>query len=185
MNVGKRSLMFGAHQFLLHPVMLGVAWHRLYGWPRKEELLPLITAFVIHDWGYWFADDMDGVSGERHPEYGAGLMCQVYGKEWGEFCLLHSRFYARQLGREPSALCAADKLATALEPWWLYLPRVVASGEVWEYIAEARSGKYQAEVVIPSAGGSFWEQYRLLRAWHREMQRSTRQWVKNFTHWTD
>ena len=48
---------------------------------------------------------------------------------WGEFVYYHSRFLAKRHGRRPSRLCAADKLAVALEPWWLYLPRVIASGE--------------------------------------------------------
>ncbi|ULH18254.1 hypothetical protein MF271_22575 (plasmid) [Deinococcus sp. KNUC1210] len=31
----------------------------------------------------------------------------------------------------------------ASEPAWLYLPRVLGSGEVWEYLQEFAFGKYQ------------------------------------------
>ena len=36
-----------------------------------------------------------------------------------------------------SELCAPDKLATALYPWWLYLPLAWASGELGEYVENA------------------------------------------------
>lgn len=45
----------------------------------------------------------------------------------------------------PSKLCYADKLALALEPWWLYLPRVMLTGEIKEYMAGC-DGKYKGEV---------------------------------------
>ena len=69
---------------------------------------------------------------------------------WGCLSLLHSRFYARKFGLQPSRLCAADKLAMALEPWWLYLPRVIASGEIHEYMAASRAAALGRDSVLPS-----------------------------------
>ena len=35
MKVGTRSLLFGSHQFMLHPLFVAIAWRRLYGrWPH-------------------------------------------------------------------------------------------------------------------------------------------------------
>lgn len=55
-----------------------------------------------------------------------------------QFCLLHSRYYAKSIGSQPSRLCVADKLAIALTPAWLYLPMVNATGEIHEYMAHAQ-----------------------------------------------
>ena len=69
----------------------------------------------------------------------------VKGKEetaWYNFCLYHSRFYAKKDNVQPSKLCMADKLSIALEPYWLYLPRVIVSKEINEYMKDAEKGKY-------------------------------------------
>ena len=106
----------------------------------------LWIAFAVHDLGYWGKPNMDGPEGERHVLWGATLMRRLFGPEWGAFCLYHSRHWAKRDGRPYSLLCVADKLATALEPWWLYLPRVMASGELWEFMAAAgnREAAYPA-----------------------------------------
>jgi hypothetical protein len=49
--IGTRNLLYGAHQFALHPLFVTLAWRRLYGaWPRE---IPIWVAFVVHDGGYW------------------------------------------------------------------------------------------------------------------------------------
>lgn len=131
MKLGTRSLLFGAHQVLLHPLFLALAWHRLYGPPLDPRLW---AAFLVHDWGYWGKPNMDGPEGETHPELGGRIMACLFGEAWGDFTRLHSRTYAKLEGREPSPLAAADKLVLLLTPAWLYLPLVVLSGEVWEYL---------------------------------------------------
>ena len=50
--------------------------------------------------------------------------------EWRDLCLYHSRYYAKAAGVEVSKLCAADKRATSLEPYWRYMPRIWLSGEL-------------------------------------------------------
>lgn len=142
MRVGTKSVLFGAHQFILHPLFVVYAWWKLYGFPAD---LRLWVAFFVHDLGYWGLPNMDGPEGERHVEWGARLMARWFGTEWGYFCLYHSRFYAKRDDQHFSRLCVADKLAVAIEPWWLYLPRVIASGEVHEYMALAGKRKYAGE----------------------------------------
>lgn len=98
---------------------------------------------------------------------------------WRDLCLYHSRFYAKRDNKPHSRLCVADKLAVCLEPWWLYLPRVVLSGEVWEYLALAggkNGSKYTGErnskyVVQQIETGT-------LRGWHRGMTAYLREWVE-------
>lgn len=137
MRVGTKSLLFGVHQFALHPFFVARAWRELYGsWPRR---FPEWCAVVVHDWGYWGCPDMDGEIGKQHPVAGAAIMRKLFGEEWGVFCLTHSRSLAKLRGLEPSALCAADKLAFAFYPRWLYLLLARASGELTEYLRNADS----------------------------------------------
>jgi hypothetical protein len=166
----------------------------------------LWVAFFVHDLGHlvYNSPNMDGDAGERHVEWGAKVMAWLFdgvGRDgtprpgvhytgwvvlpggfwlghWGQFCLFHSRFTAKRAGRPFSPLCVADKLACALEPWWLYLPRVLASGEVWEYLALAGgkgNSKYKGEpngkyVTMQLETGT-------LRGWHRGMTAYLREWV--------
>jgi hypothetical protein len=60
--------------------------------------------------------------------------------QWGQFCLFHSRYYAKKAGAQPSKLCFADKLAFCLTPRWLYLPMVTLTGEIKEYLENAQTG---------------------------------------------
>ncbi len=163
MPMGRRSLLFGAHQFLIHPIFLAAAWVKLYGFntvkdPYVGEVSlanPLLwLSFIVHDWGYFFCTQMDDEIGEQHPNTGAIILYQLTGSwEWYDFVLFHSRFLAKRANKPYSLLCVADKLSVALEPSWLYLPRVKATGEIKEYMALAvdSQGKYKGEIPYPNS----------------------------------
>lgn len=129
MKVGTKSLLFGVHQFIWHPITVYMAWKHLYGRPTLKE----IVCIIIHDWGYWNSPNMDGEEGERHPEFAARLAGRFFGDQYYDLCLLHSRHYSRNIGKEPSKLCWADKLSMLYEPSWFYLFRARLSGELKEY----------------------------------------------------
>lgn len=123
MKIGTKSLLFGLHQFLLHPCFVLAGWMKLYGLPKWKELV----CIMIHDWGYWGCGDIDGDEGGLHSEWAAGKVVYYFDKsgralylEYYYLCLLHSRFYAQRVRSKPSKLCWADKLGTALMPWWLW-----------------------------------------------------------------
>src|SRR4051812_37617346 len=100
MRIGTKSVLFGAHCFFIHPFFVAAGWWKLYG-PTKifigrNESEPrairydravytsifdprLWIAFVIHDLGYFGKPNMDGDEGERHPEWGAGIMQRLFG----------------------------------------------------------------------------------------------------------
>jgi len=185
-TVGTRSVLYGAHCFLLHPWFVAWAWWRLYGFPWDPRLW---AAFAVHDLGYWGKPNMDGPEGEAHPALGAVIMARLFdGRRvvpvavggrllwlgnWGHFTLLHSRFLAKALRLQPSRLCIADKLAIALTPSWLYLPMVRATGELNEYMAHAKrhreahmDGSEAAEVTSINA-----------RSWHAGVQSYCRRWA--------
>lgn len=148
MKVGQRSLLFGVHQFIWHPITVLIAYWKLYGRPNWPE----IVCIFIHDWGYWFCANMDGPEGERHPEYAARLAGKWFGPRYYDLCLYHSRHYARTADALPSKLCWADKLSIAYEPWWFYLPRAWLSGELREYRQKAA----EAGFISQSAGHREW-----------------------------
>lgn len=134
MTVGTKSLLFGVHCFFIHPITVAIAWIKLFGFPFDPRIW---ISFIVHDWGYFGCTDMDGESGKYHPKVGADIMSALFGKEWGDFCLYHSRSVARSHNAKPSLLCIADKLAWSIEPYWLYLPRAKMSGELKEYMKSA------------------------------------------------
>lgn len=164
MRIGTKSLLYGAHCFFLHPWFVALAWCRLYGFPWDPRLW---VAFVVHDWGYWGKPNMDGPEGEQHPIAGALIMARLFGPAWGDFCLLHSRWFATRMNKRYSRLCVADKYAICLTPAWLYLPMVRATGELDEYMGLAREDKYQA----------MGHDHSTPRAWWRSVQGYLREWV--------
>jgi hypothetical protein len=175
-------------------VFVYAAWVKLYGWTLDPHV---ITACIVHDWGYWGCTNMDGPEGKEHPRIGARIMGELFDEpcvmcqdlrefglwqdcshitKWHDFTLYHSRSIAKQNGAEPSKLCAADKLASALMPWWLYVPLTILTGEIKEYMQYGKSAKL---------GGNIDEQtLHMLRSdrkktWCLGMQRFMRNWVNS------
>jgi hypothetical protein len=194
MKIGTRSVLFGAHQFLIHPLFLALAWWRLYGFPWNPRLW---VAFVIHDLGYWGKSNMDGEEGESHPLEPAILMSRWFDKytarpcktccrfesnacwddrTWGAFTLCHSRFVAKRLQREVSRLCVADKMATIMMPAWLYIALTTATGEIREYmdpkLHEPAGGKYAKECkILTGPFAWFYSMRHYMRGWINEHRR--------------
>jgi len=162
MRIGTRSVLYGAHCFFIHPWFVAWGWWKLYGFPWDPRLW---FAFFLHDIGYLGKPNMDGPEGEEHPRLGANIMYHLFGQEWWEFCMYHSRYFAKQHSKPFSRLCVADKLAICLEPSWLYLPRVIATGEVKEYMS---ANKVHREI-----GKS-----RSIREWHSKMIEYMLKWVE-------
>ena len=165
MRTGTKSVLFGVHQFLIHPVWVFLAWWRLYGFPFDPRLW---LAFFVHDLGYLGCAKMDDDKGEAHVLFGAKIMGELFGKEWFDLCQYHSRFWAAKHNTKPSRLCIADKLVTVLEPWWFYLPRAIATGEVKEYMHEAVNGKHRKEKICVASR----------KAWYLSIQSFLSKWVE-------
>lgn len=127
---GTKSLLFGVHMWWWHPFIVYLAWWKIKGcFPGWREF---VCAFV-HDWGYWGCEEMDAGKGDAHPELGAKIAGKLFGKKYHDFCLYHSRHYAKKFNATPSELCWADKFSINYERWWFYLPRAWLSGELFEY----------------------------------------------------
>ncbi len=182
MSIGTRSILFGTHQFAIHPWFVAWAWWRLHGFPWDPRLW---VAFFVHDLGYWGKPNMEGLEGERHPEFGARLMSRLFDSKrgvkpwvninrgagravligpWGQFSMYHSRYLAKRDDRLFSRLCVADKLAIALTPPWLYLSMARATGELEEYMAGQNSR-------TPAC-------LRSPQKWYHDVQRYCEGWVR-------
>ena len=131
MKVGTKSVVFGVHAILVHPFFVAWAWSRLYGFPWDPRLW---VSFLVHDLGYIGKADMEGPEGQQHVVLGGRIMGWLFGPEWRDFTLCHSRHWAERVGKKYSKLCLADKLAFVLTPAWLYLPMARLSGELYEYM---------------------------------------------------
>lgn len=156
MKIGSKSLLLGAHQFVIHPIMLFVAWCKLFGFPFDPRLW---IAFIVHDLGYWGKPNMDGEEGETHPELGGRLMNFLFGPKWGNFTLLHSASYAKKFDQQISQLWAADKMATIIVPRGLYLFLVKLTGEIHEYMDPEIAKKYSPEFLDMVEGKDY-------KGWH-------------------
>ncbi len=113
-------------------------------------------------------------------------------KTWHDFCLYHSRFYSKRDGVHYSKLCVADKLAICLEPYWLYLPRVILTGEIHEYMGLAKKRgqndqKYTGmNLSTQSRREWFQSMVKYIRAWveeHRDMKEDS--WTPEAVHEND
>lgn len=139
MTPGTRSVLFGAHQFLIHPLCLARAWWRLYGFPWDPRLW---LCFFVHDIGYLGKPNIDGPEGETHPYLGARIVLWVTGSLYfRDLCLFHSRHLCKKLAATPSRLCIADKLAFVCTPRWVYLFSTAVTGELTEYMDNGRRAK--------------------------------------------
>jgi hypothetical protein len=145
-TIGTRSVLYGAHCFFVHPFFVAKAWHTVYGPPRD---LRLYLSILVHDLGYLGKRTVDGPDGEEHVRLGARIMRWIGGKRWEEFTACHSRFWAKKHGRSFSRLCVADKLAFVLTPAWLYLPMARATGELREYMRNARERLHETRNLEP------------------------------------
>jgi hypothetical protein len=183
-NIGTRSVLYGAHCAIVHPWFLAVACWKLHGFPWD---LRLWATFWLHDIGYLSKLDMDGSDGETHVELGARIMALFFGESWGAFTATHSRYWAKRTGRQFSRLCLADKLAFVLTPAWLYLPMAKATGELSEYMLRAKERQAGSEhfTTLESARLNSED----AREWLTGLKSYTRRWIEEHKdgggdHWT-
>ena len=172
MTVGTKSVIFGVHAILVHPLFVAYAWSRLYGFPWDPRLW---VAFLVHDLGYVGKANMEGFEGQQHVVLGGRIVGRLFGPKWQDFTLCHSRHWAERVGKSYSKLCLADKLAFVLTPAWLYLPMARLSGELREYM------RVSSERQLGGRVGNF--ELSLLKSgnpqvWLEGLKLYTRRWIE-------
>lgn len=130
MRIGTKTLLYGNHQFILHPLMVGIAWVRIYHkLPNPKEAI----CIAIHDWGYWGKPNIDGPEGEQHPYWAANWAEKYLGFKYLELCQYHSSFLAKKHDAPVSRLCLPDKYGVIMTPLWLLVLLGRLTGETTEY----------------------------------------------------
>lgn len=163
MKTGTKSILFGVHQFIWHPITVARAWRFLY---RRKPSLDELICIWVHDLGYWGCPNMDGEEGKRHPARGASIAEKLvywrhryvlrHSNGFSRYqaakaylrCALHSSSYAKLHNEKVSDLYLPDKVSILCEPGWFYRLRARLSGEGDEFVANS-----------PRAGRSLFEWY--------------------------
>jgi hypothetical protein len=169
MKIGTKTLLFGSHQFVIHPILVFIAWVKLYKkLPNFKELI----CIIIHDWGYWGKPNLDGPEGEKHPIWAAMWIAgnTDWSLDYSWLCLYHSRFMAKMDNHPVSKLCLPDKYGVALAPAWLWVFLGNLTGEIKEYRAQTN---YEISNAGPCQG-----QYKSSFEFFRAYKAKCAEWVK-------
>ena len=199
MKVGTKSILFGAHCFFIHPWVLAIAWQKLYGFPYDPRLWVAFFVHDLGYFGKSNMDGeegerhpefgarimgrlFDGEPPNEKPQFSERFNWDIWqiikgfkhpiNKRrgfWYRFVYYHSRFLCKRDGRHYTPLCVADKLAIAIEPSWMYLPRAWLSGELHEYMKESQQ-KHQ-DVVMSASDVS------TPKKWHKEVKAYCKRWA--------
>ena len=156
MKIGTKSVLFGVHCWLIHPVLVLRAWFIVHR--RRPSLVELMAIFT-HDLGYWGMPNMDGKEGSNHPERAASWWRGKFGEFGDKVAVViigHSRFHAAANNIELSSLFQPDKLATSLYPIWLYLLLANLSGEIDEYMHHYNKGLYTGVIASKKQSQTQW-----------------------------
>ena len=133
MKTGTKSLLFGVHQFILHPLVVFLAWMLYY---KRLPKFYQLCAIVTHDWGYLGLPNMDGDEGSNHPEKAANMwrFFGRFGEKVAGEILGHSGNYAGKYRVPQSKLFKADKLSVIFFSCYIYIIFSSLSGEIYEYM---------------------------------------------------
>ena len=169
MPVGTRSLLYGVHAFWLHPFAVALTWWKLYGFPWDPRLW---VAFIVHDWGYWGCQQHGRPGGEdaplhRRQDHADGCLA-TSGGTWSSTTVATT---PRCTARQPSKLCAPDKLASAVYPTWLYLILGTLTGEIDEYMRPENCSVLSAKTGIQIHDKRSW--FKALKAYLKLETRRT------------
>jgi hypothetical protein len=151
-----------------HPILGANIMHRLFDFSQPMRRLDAKEQYEVDEleekiaagkaWGYYSTGDT------------FWYREQVESFEWHDFCLYHSRFYAKKNNKPFSRLCVADKMVFIVEPYWFYILRATLSGEVNEYM----------EASLQKEGAKYAHENRSARTkkeWHNGLLQYMKTWV--------
>jgi len=119
MTEGTKSYLFGCHQFFMHPLMVIIAWIKLFNsFPMFWELV----CIFLHDIGHIGKNYLsDYEQKKKYWELGANIADKLFGKKGYYLIALHTK--QSGIGKNAqSTLLYADKYSWVIAPvWWLRL----------------------------------------------------------------
>jgi hypothetical protein len=116
MTEGTKSYLFGCHQFLIHPIIVVLAWQELY--KRMPKFWELVCIF-LHDVGHVGKEYLTYYEEKKkHWKMGARIAYKLFGLKGFHFIAGHTS----QSGYPRTRLYWADKYSWTIAPrWWLRL----------------------------------------------------------------
>ncbi|RLC88840.1 MAG: hypothetical protein DRJ03_00965 [Chloroflexi bacterium] len=111
MKQGTKSMLFGIHQFIIHPLFVTLAWKKRYKrWPYMWELI----CIVLHDIGHWQTDYLiNYTEKQRHWIKGAETAYLLFGLKGFRLVAGH---YPEYSGVRESMLAWPDRYAHVIAP---------------------------------------------------------------------
>ncbi len=143
MKQGTKSILFGCHQFIWHPLFVIIGWTLYHNrFPKFWELI----CIIVHDWGIWGINYLDDPKNKLdHPRFGANIAEKYLGKKAWQLIGGHSLEFINSFNKflaSTSPLACEDKTL----PWlkisdlfyadkysWLLIPNFILS---WQYYIE-------------------------------------------------
>ena len=120
MTEGTKSLLFGCHQFVMHPLFIVLAWRKLYHrWPKPWQLV----CIFLHDIGHLGKDYLTHYEQKKmHWQLGAKIANKLFGFKGMALISGHTNQSSRGNSNYHSQLFFADKYSRLISPrWWLQL----------------------------------------------------------------
>lgn len=116
MTEGTKSYLIGCHQFLIHPIIIVIAWKKHFG---TMPLLWELICIFLHDIGHIGLDYLSDYKQKKiHYKKGALIADKLFGLKG--FLLVAG--HTTQSGYNKSKLFWADKYSRVITPiWWLRL----------------------------------------------------------------
>lgn len=115
---GIRTFLIGYHNPIIHTYYVTKAWKIIFKkYPNSREFI----CILLHDIGY-IIQSQSNVSDEKdvHPLLGSKICGYLFGQEYYNFCIGHSRAYAKKKNVLISSLCYADKYSVLLISWKIH-----------------------------------------------------------------
>lgn len=126
------------HNPIVHTATVLTAWIKIFKClPSTKETI----CIIVHDIGYITQTSIDG-SDNRHPELGARMCGRAFGSEYFDFCIAHSRDYAKKRGVPLSKLGYADKASVLVYPDAFFKILIKVGGEAQEYLETSKTWKW-------------------------------------------
>jgi hypothetical protein len=85
MTIGSKSILFGYNQFVLRPLIIALAWWKLYGFPYDPRLW---CSFFIYKLGYIGRSNIN----DEYSKFPAKIMGYIFGEYWYNFVITIPEF---------------------------------------------------------------------------------------------
>lgn len=120
MTEGTKSILAGCHHWLIHPILVIIAWRKLYGrWPQCWQII----CIFLHDIGHIGLQYLSSREEKaKHWRMGARIAERLFGQKGYDLIAGHTSSSVKPR----SEMYLPDKMSWLIAPnWWLHTNRFV------------------------------------------------------------